>query len=159
VRSWFLQLSQREQLSLLVLAVALSLYLLYMLVWSPLSGQRDRLEAQNRGVAASLQRVDAMVSEVLQLRAGEGRSGAGTRRNLTSLINQSTGRMQLAVTRLQPNSRGEIQVRFEAAAFDDLLRWLYEMESGEGLLVREVSITQSGSTGRVNATVRLAQAG
>ena len=159
MKSWFSQFNQREQLSILVLGFALALYLLYMVVWSPLASQRDQLEVQNRGVAASLQRVDAMVSEVLQLRAGEGRSGAGARRNLTSLINQSTRRLQLAVTRLQPNSRGEIQVRFEAAEFDDLLQWLYEMESVEGLLVREASITQTGSSGRVNATVRLAQAG
>ncbi len=159
MRSWFSQFNQREQLSLLVLAIALGFYLLYMLVWSPLASQRDQLEVQNRGVAASLQRVDAMVSEVMQLRAGEGSSKGGARRNLTSLINQSTARMDLAVTRLQPNSRGEIQVRFEAAVFDDLLNWLHEMESGEGLLVRELSITQTGSPGRVNATVRLAQAG
>jgi hypothetical protein len=33
------------------------------------------------------------------------------------------------------------------------------MEFREGLLVREVSITQAGSAGRVNATVRIAQAG
>lgn len=159
MKNWFLQFNQREQLSLLVLGFALGMYLLYMLVWSPLAGQRDRLEAQNRGVAASLQRVDVMVSEVLQLRAVEGRSSGGRQRNLTSLINQSTARLQLAVTRLQPNSRGEIQVRFESAAFDDLLQWLNEMESREGLLVREASITQAGSSGRVNATVRLAQAG
>ena len=159
MKNWFLQFNQREQLSLLVLGFALGMYLLYMLVWSPLAGQRDRLEAQNRSVAASLERVDVMVSEVLQLRAVEGRSSGGRQRNLTSLINQSTARLQLAVTRLQPNSRGEIQVRFESAAFDDLLQWLNEMESREGLLVREASITQAGSSGRVNATVRLAQAG
>jgi type II secretory pathway component PulM len=100
-----------------------------------------------------------MVSEVMQLRDSDGRGGAGTRRNLTSLINQSTARQQLQVTRLQPNSRGEIQVRLEAAAFDDLLLWLYEMEHAQALLVREVSITQAGSAGRVNATVRIAQAG
>ena len=66
---------------------------------------------------------------------------------------------QLQVSRLQPNSRGEIQVRLEGAAFDDLLAWLHDMEQGEGLLVREVSITQAGTVGRVNATVRVAQAG
>ena len=159
MRSWFSQFNQREQLSLLLLAAALLAYLLYMLAWSPLVERREQLDAQNRGVAASLQRVDAMVSEVLHLRSGEGVGNAGSRRNITSLINQSTARMQLAVTRLQPNSRGEIQVRFEAAAFDDLLQWLHEMESMEGLLVRELSITQAGSAGRVNATVRLAQAG
>lgn len=158
MKNWFSQFNQREQLSLLLLACVLSLYVLYMLVWSPLASRRDQMALQNQGVAASLQRVDAMVSEVMQLRDSGG-SRSGNRRNLTSLINQSTGRLQLQVTRLQPNSRGEIQVRLEAAAFDDLLMWLHEMEYTEALLVREVSITQAGSAGRVNATVRIAQAG
>jgi type II secretory pathway component PulM len=157
MKSWFLQLNQREQLSLLVLGLALGLYLLYMLVWSPLDGARDRLAQQNESVATSLQRVDAMVSEITRLRESGARPGA--RRNLTSLINQSTSALALPVSRLQPNSRGEIQVRLESAAFDDLLTWLYQMEYREGLLVREVSVTQAGSVGRVNATVRIAQAG
>jgi general secretion pathway protein M len=156
MKDWLQQLNQREQVSLLALGFALAAYLLYMLVWSPLDGMRDSLQVQNQGVAGSLQRVDAMVSEILQLRD----SGTQThsRRNLTTLINQSTSRLQLQVTRLQPNSRGEIQVRLENAAFDDILLWLHEMEYREGLLVREVSITQAGTVGRVNATVRIAQA-
>jgi general secretion pathway protein M len=157
MKGWFLQHNQREQVSLLVLAFALGLYLLYMLVWSPLDSMRDKLEVQNRGVAETLQRVDAMVSEVMQIR--DSGTGTSSRRNLTSLINKSTGRLGLQVSRLQPNARGEIQVRLESAAFDTVLLWLHEMEFREGLLVREVSITQAGSAGRVNATVRIAQAG
>ena len=156
MKSWFLRLDQREQLSLLLLTFALGLYVLYMLVWSPLDSARDQLALQNRGVSESLQRVDALVSEITQLRDS---GGSSKRRNLTSLINQSTARLQLQVSRLQPNSRGEIQVRLESAAFDDLLLWLHEMEYREALLVREVSITQGGAVGRVNATVRIAQAG
>lgn len=156
MKAWFLQLKQREQLSLLVLGFALTLYVLYMLVWSPLHTMRDQLAEQNRGVAGSLERVDAMVSEIMQLR----NSGAttGQRRNLTTLINSTTRRLQLQVSRLQPNSRGEIQVRLEGAAFDDALIWLHEMEYREGLLVRDVSITPAGAVGRVNITVRIAQA-
>ncbi|MCB1697581.1 MAG: type II secretion system protein M, partial [Halioglobus sp.] len=91
-----------------------------------------------------------------QLRDG---GGADTsQRNLTALVNQSTGRHGLQVSRLQPNSRGDIQVRLENAVFDDLLAWLDELENREGLLVTEVAITQSGTTGRVNATIRIAQA-
>jgi len=67
--------------------------------------------------------------------------------------------LRLQVSRLQPNSRGEIQVRLENAAFDDLLQWLHQMEYREGLLVREVSVTQTGAVGRVNATVLIGQAG
>jgi len=157
MKDWFAQLSQRDQMSLLVLAVVLVLYLLYMLVWSPLDSRRDDLALQNTAIAESRVRVDAMVSEVLQLRQSGAKPGA--KRNLTSVINASTSRLQLPVIRLQPNSRGEIQVRVENASFDDTLQWLYEMEYKEGLLVREVSLTQTGSVGRVNATVRIAEAG
>lgn len=157
MKTWFAQLNQREQVSVLVLAFALVLYCLYMFIWSPLHTMRDNLSRQNQGVAGSLERVDAMVSEIMQLRDSGARSSQ--RRNLTSLINRSTNRLQLQVSRLQPNSRGEIQVRFEGAVFDDVLSWLHEMEYREGLLVREVSITPAGSTGRVNMTVRIAQAG
>ncbi|MEZ5573979.1 MAG: type II secretion system protein GspM [Halioglobus sp.] len=157
MKDWFAQLSQRDQMSLLVLAVVLALYLLYMLVWSPLDTRRNDLVLQNTAIAESRVRVDAMVSEVLQLR----QSGAkpGTKRNLTSVINASTSRLQLPVIRLQPNSRGEIQVRVENANFDDVVKWLYEMEYKEGLLVREVSLTQTGAVGRVNVTVRIAEVG
>ena len=97
-----------------------------------------------------------MVSQIMALRD----SGASRkqRRNLTTLINRSTAKANLQVSRMQPNSRSEIQVRMEGAAFDDLMGWLYQVEHRESLLVREVSITQAGSAGRVNATIRLAQA-
>ena len=157
MNKWYSSLNQREQISLLLLSAVVGIYLLYMLLWSPLASARDDMIVRNKGVAASLTRVDALVSEVRLLR----QSGVGntSKRNLTSLINQSTSRMNLQVSRLQPNSRGELQVRLENASFDDILAWLYQMEYSQGLLVREVSLTQSGSAGRVNASIRLAQGG
>jgi len=156
VKEWFAGLNQREQLSLFVLGIALVLYLLCMLAWAPLAQRREELAVQNESVGESLQRVDAMVSEIMRLR--EGGVASTARRNLTSLVNQSTGRHGLQVSRLQPNSRGDIQVRLENAVFDDLLAWLDDVENREGLLVTEIAITRSGTTGRVNATIRIAQA-
>ncbi|MGY8860879.1 MAG: type II secretion system protein GspM, partial [Pseudomonadales bacterium] len=101
MKEWFSQLNQREQLSLLLLGLALLLYLLYILVLSPLESQREQLIAQNSAVTQSQGRVDAMVSQLLQLRQGGAKAGA--KRNLTSVINQSTSRLQLPVMRLQPN--------------------------------------------------------
>ena len=156
MKEWFSQLNQREQLSLLLLSLALLVYLLYILVLSPLESEREQLMAQNSAVIESQGRVDAMVSQLLQLR--EGGAKAGAKRNLTSVINQSTSRLQLPVMRLQPNSRGEIQVRIENASFNDVLKWLNEMEYTESLLVREVSVTPAASAGRINITVRIAEA-
>ena len=156
MKEWFAGLNQREQLSLLVLGIALALYLLYMVAWAPLAERRSELAVQNEAVAQSLQRVDAMVSEIIRLREGGGASAS--RRNLTSLVNQSTGRHGLQVSRLQPNSRGDIQVRMENAVFDDLVAWLDEVENRERLLVTEIAITRTGNVGRVNATIRISQA-
>jgi general secretion pathway protein M len=157
MKEWFSQLNQREQMSVLVLGVAVSLYLLYMFVWSPLDTRRAQLALQNTAIAESRVRVDTMVSQLLELRDGGAKAGA--KRNLTAVINESTARFQLPVIRLQPNSRGEIQVRVENALFDDVLKWLHEVEYGQNLLVREVSVTPANTAGRVNITVRIAEAG
>jgi len=123
---------------------------------APLDDARDAVAVQNRGVAQSLENVDVMVSQILQLR--ESGASSSERRNLTSVVNSSTAQFKLQVARLQPNSRGEIQVRLENAPFDDLVAWLYQMEHREGLVVQEASITQAGAAGRVNVSVRLGQA-
>ncbi|TGD74022.1 type II secretion system protein M [Mangrovimicrobium sediminis] len=157
MKEWFTGLNQREQLSLLVLGIALALYVVFRMLLAPLDTARDNMAAQNRGVSESLQRVDVMVSQIQQLQKGG--AAAGARRNLTSLVNSSTAQHNLQVARLQPNSRGEIQVRLESAAFDDMVAWLYQMEHREGLVVHEASVTQAGSAGRVNVTVRLGPAG
>ncbi len=157
MNSWYTGLNRREQLSLLVIAAVVGLYLAYVVLWSPLMNSRDEMVLRNQSMASSLARVDAMVSEVLLLRQNGG--GGTAKRNLTALINQSTKRMNLQLSRLQPNSRGELQVRLENASFDDILAWLYDMEYSQGLMVREVSLTRSGAAGRVNASIRLAQGG
>ena len=155
MKQWFTGLTQREQLSLLIMGSAVALYLAFVIFIAPLSQARDRMVVQNRGVAESLQRVEVLVSQILHLR--ETGNGSSTNLNLTSLVNRSTSSYQLQVNRLQPNSRGELQVRLENAVFDDLIAWLYQVEYKEGLRVLETSITQAGTVGRVNATVRLAQ--
>jgi type II secretory pathway component PulM len=155
MKEWFARFNPREQVSLLVLAAALSLFLLYQLVWSPVSGMRDDMAERNHRLAEVLLRMDGMVSQIQTLR----QSGASNRprRNLASLINASTGEHELQVLRLQPNSRGEVQVRLEDAVFDKLLSWLHQVEFQEGLVVHEVSLNQTGSSGRVNATVRIGE--
>lgn len=156
MKEWYTQLTQREQLSLLLMAGIVACYLAYTVLVAPLSAARAEKLEQNEAIAASLQRIDGLVSQVLVARKGGVKAGAG--RNLTALINRSTAELGLQVTRLQPNSRGEIQVRFEGVPFDTLLRWLHQLEYRESLLVKEVSITQTGVQGRVSATIRVAQA-
>lgn len=157
MKQWFESLTQREQVSLLVVALALALYLVFFALISPLDRARDEMASQNRGVAESLHRVDELVSQILALRQPGPRDS--TMRNLAGLLNRSTSEHALQVARLQPNSRGELQVRLEDVAFDNFAAWLYQLEYHEGVVILEASVTQAGSVGQVNATVRLAEGG
>ncbi len=153
MKQWFAGLNQREQLSLLILGFALGLYLLFIVALRPLGEAQAEMSTRNVAVSESLQRIDVMVSQILALRESGAQGSAP--RNLTSLVNSSTAEHGLSIDRLQPNSRGEVQIRLENAAFDSLAAWLYQIEYRDHLLVQEVSITQAGSSGRVNATVRI----
>lgn len=155
MQAWFARLNQRDQLSLLALSAVVGCYLLWLLLWSPVAAMRDRMAEQNSATAAALVRVDSLVAELLQARASAGPDGQ--RSNLTAVVNQSTARFGLPVNRLQPGSRGDLQVRLENARFADLVAWLHQLELVEGLLLEEVAITQAGTAGFVNATIRIGQ--
>ena len=155
MKDWLQRFNIREQLSLLLMSGAIALYVLYAWVWTPLDSARDDMALRNQATRESLQRVEALVSEVLALKAAGGTNTS--QRNLTSVINQTTRSQNLAVTRLQPNSRGDIQVRMENAPFDDVITWLHAIEQREKLVIQELSLTRGGGSGLINLTVRISQ--
>jgi type II secretory pathway component PulM len=73
------------------------------------------------------------------------------------MINNSTAEFALQPSRIQPNSKGEMQIRFEDARLSDLLRWLHQIEVVDGLLIVDASIMQGERGGVVNANIRLGQ--
>lgn len=157
MRGWFERFTPREQLSLLFMAVVLVLFLGYQLAWRPLGSAVEQLRARNVATAEVLARVDVMVAEILALRAaGEQRPRVAS---LTGLVNATSKEFGLVIARLQPGSQGDLQLRLENAGFESLLRWLERLEAGYGVLVSEVSIAETGTGGRVNATLRLIASG
>ena len=155
MKDWFLRFSLRDQLALLALGAALLVYLIFMVLIQPLEQSRSEMSARNTATAEALGRVDAMAAEIRALRAA-GQSGrAGGNRNLTALLNSSADSFQLPISRLQPNNRGAVQLRFEAVPLESLLRWVHRLESAEGIRVEELSISQTSSAGVVGATLRV----
>ena len=153
MKQWFLALTQREQLAVMLMTAVLLVWMLTMLLLLPLKRERARLAENNRAAAEAVQRVDELASA---LRAQRQRGAQPARgRNLTVLLNRSAETAGLSITRLQPNSRGAVQLRFESVPFPLLIRWLNTLEQGQGLLLEEVSINQAGAAGVVGATIRV----
>ncbi|MEE4203559.1 MAG: type II secretion system protein GspM [Halieaceae bacterium] len=153
MKQWFYSLPRRDQVALALLVLALGLWLIFKMALGPAASARHQMAENNRNAAALLARVDAKVTELQALRSAGDSSGGG---NITALVSRSSEAAGLAISRLQPNSRGEVQVRFEGVDFDRLMSWLAQVENDQQLIVIDASIAQAGRAGGVNATLRLA---
>ena len=155
ILSWFRARTPSEQVSLVALSVVGVLYCAIVLIINPIAEARDAAVLGNTRVIESKQRVEMMAAELERLRAGGGTTQAP---NLMTLVNRVSQQLALAVTRLQPSANGDLQVRFESVVFEDVLAFVYQLESVEGAIVREVTVSQA-QQGRVSATIRFGQGG
>ena len=152
MREWFNAQTPRDQIALIALAAAVVIYGVVAFALVPASEARSQMVANNKAATAQLARVEAKVSQVVDLRAnGE----SGQNQNLSSTLSAAAQNAGLTVKRLQPNSRGEVQVRFESVEFDALLQWLQTIEGNEGLRIIDASVSDAGRSGGVNATLRV----
>ena len=152
MREWFNAQTPRDQIALIALAAAVVIYSVVAFALAPASEARSQMMANNKAATAQLVRVEAKVSQLVDLRAnGE----SGQNQNLSSTLSAAAQNAGLTVKRLQPNSRGEVQVRFESVEFDALLQWLQTIEGNEGLRIIDASVSDAGRSGGVNATLRV----
>ena len=154
MRQWFQSLVARDQTALMILAAVLGVWVFIQVIFVELDGRRQRLTAGNEALASTLSRIDLKVEQLAALRA----DGGGVQVNLTRTLSQLSETLGLPVQRLQPNSRGEVQIRFEGIAFDWLLQFLEQIEGSSGLVVVDGSISSAGNNGGVNATLRVSGA-
>ena len=153
---WFNARPRREQLYLLSMILAVGVWVVVQVIILPASAARQQMAINNQRASEVLTRVDAKATRLVALRSA---AQSSDRSSLTAAISRISKLEGLVVRRLQPNSRGEVQVRLEAINYDALVKWLYRLEVTEGLLVIDVAIVRSSGAGGVNATIRVADPG
>ena len=152
MREWFNSQSPRDQMAILLLTGFLLVFSVFQFALMPMSENRAQMALNNGAASVQLSRVEAKVSRLLSLRDA---GSTGQNDNLSSTLSAAAQNAGLTVKRLQPNSRGEVQVRFEGADFDALLQWLQTVEGNEGLRIIDASVSDAGRSGGVNATLRV----
>jgi general secretion pathway protein M len=158
MQQWFNQLKRQEQLLIIALAAVLVLYLMVVLIWRPMSASVSSLRLQNQQSQQSLQQVEQLAAEYKVLEQSAG-SRSASKQNLTRLIDNTVKKHQLEMSRFQPSSSGDVQVRFENAGYNNVLAWLNELENSHGVLIKDLSITLGAGSGVVNVSVRMRQGG
>lgn len=160
MKEWWLGLQSRERKTLIMGGVVLLISVVYFGMWEPFQTKLARLEQaveKNRALLGWMERSAAQVEALRRVN----RPAAGKRvsdgRSLLALVDQTAKRSRLgaALKRVEPEGKAAVRVWLEQAPFDDMMRWLSQLEQRNGIVIKSITIDRQDTPGRVNARIRL----
>lgn len=156
MKQYWANLQPRERHTLLGGGIVLALILVYALVVDPfqqaLAGLQQSVATQEETLAWMRQ----ASAEIKRLRAATPGARRVSGQSLMSLIDasaRSTG-LSGAIKQIRPEGQG-VKVRLEEVAFDDMLRWLDQLQRNHGVSLGSLVMERLAQPGRVNASVTL----
>jgi len=139
------QLNLREQRLILAMTAVISIFVVYSLIWQPLNENINKTEKK-------LVRQQQLYTWVSENTARYQQANISDRPNsqgsLSSIVNRSARNKGITVTRLQPQSN-DIQVWIDEVSFTQLLQWLEQLSSVDGLSVKAIDLTTTDKSGVV----------
>jgi len=149
------QFNRREQMTILIGALLIAAYLLWLAVLSPLKHKRDLLLQTTTATEQSLGKVQLLARqyEVLSQQSNQANNSG----DISALLDSSLRDNGITMTSFTPGAGGEVRVRIDRIASDLLMQWLYDLETKYHIAIRELSITASNDPGLVSINLRLAK--
>jgi len=148
------ELEKREQVALLSLSVFLLGVFLYVGIWAPANNYLQDSKVDHERY---LKLLNFLKSTESQARRSEGNQddGKATGQSLLSAVSRSAQSVGIKPSRLQPEGSEAVSVWFDAVAFTKLMLWLERLESGQGIVVRQITIDRRELPGQVSARLVL----
>ena len=162
MKSWWLEKNQREQMALVIAAVALLLFLIYLLAWQPFVDAVEQKRQQLKNQQVTLDWMQQNLGEVQRLKSQRRSSGASNSNEaLLTLVDRTAKQSQLRqqIQRIKPQGEDSVQLWVEQAAFDTLLKWLAGLSTQYGIQIESLNIDRQELPGIVNARLVLLRAG
>lgn len=156
MKEWWSGLQASEQRTLLIGGIALGIMGLYFLIWEPLHSDVASLEkqvAEQKAVKTWMQQAAVDVKQMQ--RSGQRQTISGGR-SMLAVVDQTVKRGGLAgsLKRLEPEGDAAVRVWLEQASFDEVMRWLLQIESQYGLSADTVTIDRK-DVGKVDVRLTL----
>ena len=144
------ELEKRERAALLSLSIFLFGVLLYAGIWSP--ANRYVLESQidhdrYLKLLTYLKSTESQARSTLENKS----AGEPAGQSLLSSVSRSARNVGVNPSRLQPEGSEAVSVWFDEVAFTKLMLLLERLESGQGIVVQQISIDRRDAPGQVSA--------
>ncbi len=153
LQQWFNGLERRERLLVSIGAVLVGITLLYLMLWEPIAKAHVHREADLASARQLAQRIELLAAQ------SRSSPNPGINRSLSLLaaVDQSSksGVLNKPLARIQPEGDTEVKVWLEAVPFDALLRWVDQLQTRDGIIVRSAQIEKDAASGAVGAQLSL----
>ena len=149
LEAWYAGLAEREQLVVRIGALAGGALLIVALVLR----MHGLVHAAEQRVAAKRADVDYIHGVLPELRAAPLPAGGG--QSLVAVVDRTTRDAGLATNLrgTEPSGMNGVRVRFEGAAFDQLVTWMLRIQQEYGLAIQAATLEKTDTPGRVNANL------
>lgn len=152
IKDWYSGLNQRERSMVTILGAMMILLIIFIAVVLPI---KKYVNGLNNDVQQLESDLPIVASKVQALQTRSGNSTQVTRQSLNQLITNSSKRYGLKFSRIEERKRDEeIQVRLDDVEFDQLLRWVGQLEQQQGLVIDTLRVSDNDESGIVDASVK-----
>ena len=158
MKTWFDNLDPRERMMVAAGATLLVLFMIYILVLSPIHSGYDSLRNTVEAQRTTALWMQESAQTLTRLKRSSGRAVQGLGgRSLLSVADSTAraGGLGPALKRVEPEGRDSVRVWLDGASFDVLVKWLGTLSTNFGINAETVTLERSGSAGRVNARLTL----
>ena len=151
---WYYGRERSEQLIIAGVAALVLVSLLWMGVWKPVSDWQV-LEANRHKNAQELFDWMRMNEQAAKQAARAGNQANQSGRALIPVITRAADAHDLRLNRLQPESNGVISVVLQQQSFNQIIRWISQLNENNGVSIERASFDSQDAPGYVNAQLRL----
>lgn len=148
LKQWWSSTSQRERRMLIAAGVILLIGCFYWLIYQPLNSKIELANNQLRSEQALNSWVVEKANAITTLRRQGGVGRKVSDQPLNQIISVTASRHRVELVRMQPRDQ-MVQVWVQPLAFNNLVDWLDDLKTNQGLNVLYLDIKASDTPGMV----------
>ena len=148
------ELEKRERVAVVSLSIFLAGVVLYLGVWAPVNNYALEAQIDHDRYLKLLTYLKSTESQARSVSEKQS-TGKATGQSLLSSVSKSARSIGIKPSRLQPEGSDAVSVWFDAVAFTRLMLWLERLESGQGIVVQQITIDRRDLPGEVSARLVL----
>lgn len=157
MKAYWEQLAQRERRFLIGGSVALVVMALYLFAWEPVASGRELLTQKVPQQRELLAWMEQSAEQIIQLRESGGSAKQGFKGSLLGVVDRSAkaDKVASAVKRMDPQGDKSVRVTLENVSFNNVIRWLGNLESQYGISTKSITLERAEKPGLVSVRVTL----